>query len=193
MARPVIIFVPGMKPKPPADVHLEALRRCLLEGLSRVDETVAADLAAHPEAFVRASWTYGFYQEYRDIGIDLESRARDINLPGLVRHILNASEAAEFRALPAAVRHQAILTIWTRKEAWIKALGEGLSRPLKSFSVPVDPGVTEQITAMTEAPGKTVEWTFRLLDAHPDDIATLTARGADWTCRCLDWQPEETA
>ena len=129
----------------------------------------------------------------RDIGIDLESRARDINLPGLVRHILNASEAAEFRALPAAVRHQAILTIWTRKEAWIKALGEGLSRPLKSFSVPVDPGVTEQITAMTEAPGKTVEWTFRLLDAHPDDIATLTARGADWTCRCLDWQPEETA
>ncbi len=68
---PLIVFVPGMKPKPPADVHLEALRRCLLEGLSRVDETVAADLAAHPEAFVRASWTYGFYQEYRDIGIDL--------------------------------------------------------------------------------------------------------------------------
>ena len=69
----------------------------------------------------------------RDIGIDLEGRARDINLPGLVRHILNASEAAEFRALPAAVRHQAILTIWTRKEAWIKALGEGLSRLGSAF------------------------------------------------------------
>lgn len=68
---PLIVFVPGMKPKPPAELHLEALRRCLLEGLTRVDETVASDLAEHPEAFVRASWTYGFYREHRDIGIDL--------------------------------------------------------------------------------------------------------------------------
>jgi 4'-phosphopantetheinyl transferase len=129
----------------------------------------------------------------REVGIDLESRGRDINLPGLVRHILNASEAAEFRALPEAVQRQALLTIWTRKEAWIKALGEGLSRSLQSFSVPVDPEVSEQVIPMPEAPGKTAEWTFLLLDSHPDDIATLTARGTDWTCRCLEWQPEETA
>ena len=44
---------------------------------------------------------------------------------------------------------------------------------------------------MSEAPGMTVEWTFRLLDAHPDDIDTLSARGTDWTCRCLDWQPHK--
>lgn len=68
---PLIVFVPGMKPKPPAELHLDALRRCLLEGLGRVDQTVADDLANHPEAFVRASWTYGFYQRYRDITIDL--------------------------------------------------------------------------------------------------------------------------
>ena len=129
----------------------------------------------------------------REVGIDLESRGRNINLPGLVRHILNTPEAAEFRGLPAAVQRQAMLTIWTRKEAWIKALGEGLSRSLQSFSVPVDPEVSEQVRPMPEAPGKTAEWTFLLLDSHPDDIATLTARGTDWTCRCLEWQPEETA
>ena len=127
----------------------------------------------------------------RNVGIDIESRRRDINIPGLVRHILNDTEAAEFHRLPEAVRHQALLTIWTRKEAWIKALGDGFSRPLKSFSVPVDPDEETGVLPMAETPGKAAEWTFRLLESHPDDIATLTARGTDWSCRCFDWDPDD--
>lgn len=127
----------------------------------------------------------------REVGIDLENRHRDINIPGLVRHILTGPEAAEFNRLPEAVRRQALLTIWTRKEAWIKALGAGFSRPLKSFSVSVDPGDIEQVLSMPEQAGAPADWTFRLLEAHPDDIATLTARGTDWSCRCLDWQPAD--
>lgn len=127
----------------------------------------------------------------RDVGIDLENRQREINVPGLVRHILNDSEAAEFDRLPEAIQRQALLTIWTRKEAWIKALGDGFSRPLKSFSVSVDPGDIEQVQPMPEHDGAPADWTFRLLEAHPDDIATLTARGTDWSCRCLDWQPAD--
>jgi 4'-phosphopantetheinyl transferase len=127
----------------------------------------------------------------REVGIDLEGREREINVPGLVRHILTGQEAAEFNRLPEAVRRQALLTIWTRKEAWIKALGAGFSRPLKSFSVSVDPGDIEQVLSMPEQAGAPADWTFRLLEAHPDDIATLTARGTDWSCRCLDWQPAD--
>ena len=127
----------------------------------------------------------------RIVGIDIESLRRDINIPGLVRHILNDAEAAEFNRLPEAVRHQALLTIWTRKEAWIKALGDGFSRPLKSFSVAVDPDEDTGVLVMPEQPGEQLEWTFRLLESHPDDIATLTARGSDWSCRCFDWQPED--
>jgi 4'-phosphopantetheinyl transferase len=128
----------------------------------------------------------------RELGIDLENRRREINLPGLVRHILNDAEAGLFERLPEAVRHRAMLTIWTRKEAWIKALGAGFSRPLKSFSVPIDPQVTVQVMAMPEQPGTTRDWTFRLLDSHPDDIATLVAPGTDWTCRCFDWPPADS-
>mgnify|MGYP001815623621 FL=1 len=127
----------------------------------------------------------------RDVGIDLESLGRDINIPGLVRHILNDSEAREFKRLPETVRRQALLTIWTRKEAWIKALGDGFSRPLKSFSVSVDPDEHTGVLRMPEQPGVTFDWTFRLLDAHPEDVATLTARGNDWSCHCMDWQPNE--
>jgi 4'-phosphopantetheinyl transferase len=128
----------------------------------------------------------------RDVGIDLESRQREINVPGLVRHILNDREAVEFYRLPEAARRLALLTIWTRKEAWIKALGAGFSRPLKSFSVSTDPGDSVQVLSMPEKCGEPpTDWTFRLLEAHPDDIATLTARGTDWSCRILDWQPDD--
>lgn len=70
-ALPVIIFVPGMKPKPEPSLHYNALWRCLHGGLSRVDAHVAADLSEHESQFVRANWTWAFYGRYRDIGQDL--------------------------------------------------------------------------------------------------------------------------
>ncbi|MEO1319306.1 MAG: hypothetical protein AAFV30_01860 [Pseudomonadota bacterium] len=106
---PLIVFVPGMKPKPPAELHLDALRRCLLEGLGRVDPDVAADLTANPDAFVRASWTYGFYKRYRDIQIDL---------PGI--------EALCAQARPSA-RDVEEATAWkTRLTRWLYLAGDAL-------------------------------------------------------------------
>lgn len=68
---PLILFVPGMKPKPEPALHRDALWRCLQEGLRRVDPIVAADVAETPDSFSRASWTWAFYERYRDIAIDL--------------------------------------------------------------------------------------------------------------------------
>ena len=73
--RPRIIYVPGLKPKPPATEHREQLQRCLVEGLKRVDPEVAEELL-HDEAFELVSWTFDFYGEHRDIGLDID----DINL-----------------------------------------------------------------------------------------------------------------
>lgn len=72
MARnPVIIYVPGLKPKPPADAHREQLQRCLVAGIARLDPQLA-DAVASPEAFELISWTYDFYGEHRDMQLDLE-------------------------------------------------------------------------------------------------------------------------
>ncbi|MEM9172199.1 MAG: alpha/beta hydrolase [Pseudomonadota bacterium] len=68
----MIIFVPGMKPKPEPGQHRAALLRCLLASLHRVDRRVAAALEADDSVFVRANWTYAFYQRYRDIGLDAD-------------------------------------------------------------------------------------------------------------------------
>lgn len=72
-AAPLILYVPGLLPKPAADAHRAALLRCLLAGVDRLDQTVAADIAADPAIFDIVSWTYEFYGEHRDIGLDAAS------------------------------------------------------------------------------------------------------------------------
>lgn len=106
---PLIVFVPGMKPKPTPVQHHDALMRCLCEGLRRVDEGVAATVAAHPEAFVRASWTYVFYQRYRDISRDL---------PGIEEAIRRSGPSAE--DITAA-------TAWRKRfKRWLYLVGDTL-------------------------------------------------------------------
>jgi hypothetical protein len=67
---PLIIYVPGLLPKPEPGIHRDALLRCLLTGISRVDEDVAAEIEGNSNSFDIVSWTYDFYREHRDFGID---------------------------------------------------------------------------------------------------------------------------
>jgi hypothetical protein len=68
--RPLIIYVPGLLPKPAPELHREALLRCLLTGVRRVDEDVARQIETSPGAFDLVSWTYDFYREHRDMALD---------------------------------------------------------------------------------------------------------------------------
>lgn len=68
---PLIIYIPGLKTKPPAPVHREQLMRCLIAGLRRIDAPLAAEVEAS-HAFHLVSWTYDFYGEHRDISLDLK-------------------------------------------------------------------------------------------------------------------------
>jgi hypothetical protein len=79
--QPLIIYVPGLLPKPEPEVHREALLRCLLAGVRRVDETVAEAISADSNAFEVISWTYDFYRQHRDISIDLDAIAAVIEQP----------------------------------------------------------------------------------------------------------------
>ena len=72
-AAPLIIYIPGLLPKPEPEAHHEALRRCLLAGVRRVDEQVADAIAANENSFETVSWTYDFYRQHRDISIDSEA------------------------------------------------------------------------------------------------------------------------
>lgn len=82
MSDPAVIYVPGIKPKPPAAEHGAALWRCLVEGVRRADAGVAADLARHPGCFSLVSWAHVFYETQRDIALDLPGIERLMAMPG---------------------------------------------------------------------------------------------------------------
>ncbi len=71
--QPLILYIPGLKPKPQPDVHREQLWRCLLAGLRNADPSAADSVAACPRSFEIVSWTYDFYREHRDIELDRQS------------------------------------------------------------------------------------------------------------------------
>lgn len=77
-----IIYVPGMKPKPPADQHRSTLWRCMCEGIRRANPDVAKVIAGIPEVFRLASWASMFYQEQRELAVDLPGVERLFSLPG---------------------------------------------------------------------------------------------------------------
>jgi hypothetical protein len=70
---PLIIYVPGLLPKPEAETHRDALLRCLLAGLQRVDADLAAQLETNADCFEIIPWTYDFYGEHRDFALDAPS------------------------------------------------------------------------------------------------------------------------
>lgn len=78
---PIILYVPGLLPKPEPAVHRDALLRCLLAGLGRVDAAVADSIASTAGGFDLVSWTYDFYREHRDFDIDREAVEDVINQP----------------------------------------------------------------------------------------------------------------
>jgi len=97
-----IIFVPGLKPKPPPDIYEQQLRRVLVAALERVRPGAAHALAADARLFQLVSWTYLFYGTYRDITLDL---------PGIERLLVHeAPTEADRRAVDSWPRRVARLS-----------------------------------------------------------------------------------
>lgn len=70
---PLIIYVPGLLPKAEAEIHRDALLRCLLAGLQRIDADLAAQIASDDGCFEIIPWTYDFYGVHRDFALDAPS------------------------------------------------------------------------------------------------------------------------
>jgi 4'-phosphopantetheinyl transferase len=74
----------------------------------------------------------------RHLGVDIERHRPIHQMTELVENCFSQTEAGALRRLPAAQRETAFFRLWTRKEAFVKATGEGLTRPLESFTVSMD-------------------------------------------------------
>lgn len=69
------------------------------------------------------------------LGVDVEHARELDDAPRIAQRFFSTQEVTALRATPAAQREAMFFRIWTRKEAFIKAIGKGLAQPLGAFSV----------------------------------------------------------
>lgn len=125
-----------------------------------------------------------------EVGIDLE-RLRSIpEAEAIVAQLFADKEVYDYYALPVADRHTGFLRCWTRKEAFIKATGRGLSLPLRAFCVPLT-GIATAIHLLCEMPDVSRAWTLHTMEPTVDHVAAVAVAddGRDMIYRHLVFPP----
>jgi len=120
------------------------------------------------------------------VGVDAEIVRPEIEVADLSRRFFAPAEAAEILALSADVRLAAFFTCWTRKEAFVKALGGGLSVPLDRFQVSIRSEKPARLLWLDG--GESDQWSF--LDvSEPGVAAALVVEGPAPVLRRMNFVP----
>ena len=107
----------------------------------------------------------------RDVGIDVEFIRDDFPTREVAKEIFSERESEEFLLLPAEQRVEGFYNCWTRKEAYIKAIGEGLSFPLKDFDVSLTPMQPARLLRVRT--GQAVNWMLHDLKVGKNYVAAF--------------------
>jgi len=125
----------------------------------------------------------------REIGIDLEFIRESLEVEQLAERFFSQREIATLRGLPVNLRKHAFFLCWTRKEAYIKARGEGLSLPLDQFDVSLIPGEPAALLRTQADPDETLRWSLQELSVDPGYVSALAVEGRGWSLSCWQWPP----
>jgi len=123
----------------------------------------------------------------REVGIDLERIRFDVAVAEIAERFFSRGEIAMLRALPTEAQRQAFFRCWTRKEAYIKARGEGLSLPLDQFDVSLAPGEPAELLRTRRDPSEASRWSIEELIPAPGYVAALAVEARGWRLTCWQW------
>lgn len=123
------------------------------------------------------------------IGADVE-RIKDIE-HGVADRFFSSDEVEELNALPADQWEQGFFRCWTRKEAVVKLLGDGLSMPLDAFSVTLSPGRAARMVRIDTQYGHADDWTFAPFEAGKDYLGAIAMRGVSGIQPIVVSQPDD--
>lgn len=123
----------------------------------------------------------------RHVGVDIEYMRADVDCEALAQYHFSANECAALSTLPAAARQEAFFHCWSRKEAYIKARGEGLSIPLGEFDVSLAPGEPAALLESRENPQATAQWSLRALAPGGRYAGAVAVEGTGWHLSCWQW------
>ena len=114
---------------------------------------------------------------HRAVGIDIE-RVRDLpDMDVIATRFFASSEAQLLRALPRVAKPAAFFSCWTRKEAYIKALGTGLAARLDTFVVACLPDEPPRLRWVADDPSEPTRWSFRAFTPADEYVGAVAVEG----------------
>jgi len=123
----------------------------------------------------------------REIGVDVEKIRPEFAGEEIAERYFSSKEVDELRRLPDERRAEGFFLCWTRKEAYVKALGEGLRLPLDSFSVSLTPGEPAQLQGEDAH-----RWSVRSFEPSTEagmtHVGAVACEGSDWAVQYLNWE-----
>lgn len=169
----------------PAELGIGARAGCKPRLLAPLDGVDLRFSLAHA-----GQWALCAVARGREVGVDLEPYGRSDDLVETVLHALAPDERRMLANVPVAQREACFFRLWTCKEAYLKATGEGLSRPLDSFAIG---GVVEgapRLLWVRDHPDAAERWSLLPLDVQPGYAAALVAEGHGWRVRRWAWRDD---
>ena len=110
------------------------------------------------------------------IGVDVEPIRPMPDIEDVAKRFFCAEETEELMSLPEGQREHGFFLCWTRKEAYIKATGDGLSTPLDAFRVTLRPGAPANLVHLQRDYRAAEAWTLQDLTSAPGYAAALAYR-----------------
>lgn len=119
----------------------------------------------------------------RAVGVDVERIRNNVEIESIAQRFFSKHEERQLLALPAAGRVAGFYRCWTRKEAFIKAVGIGLSLPLDQFDVSLAEGDGNVLLATRPDAGEAARWLLREVIAGYGYVGALCVQGHGWELR----------
>jgi 4'-phosphopantetheinyl transferase len=122
------------------------------------------------------------------IGVDLERVRTEIQVEDLAERYFSSNEFQRLRSLPADQRREAFYCGWTRKEAYLKGRGEGLSSGLDGVEVSLAPGEPAIILRASDDPDASQNWTVQHLSPAPGYVGAVAVEAGNIVFRYFKWE-----
>lgn len=126
-----------------------------------------------------------------EVGIDLEYINRNVEILQLAERFFSPGEVAMLRAVPSQLQCEAFFNCWTRKEAYIKARGMGLSLDLQLFDVSLTPGMPAALLGSREVGQDAARWSLYDLSPGLGYKAALAIAGHPLRLTFWQWPEPE--
>jgi 4'-phosphopantetheinyl transferase len=136
--------------------------------------------------------TYAFAYDC-ELGVDVEELRPITGIAQIASNMFCREEATQILCIsPGLSRNRAFLCCWTRKEAYVKAVGDGLYHPLNQFRVSLTDGEAARFVHIGNDSRAAAAWTLQHLELAPNYVGAVAYRAAARSILLdLPWKPEE--